>query len=131
MAISKGSEILYKDIVDELDKKVNATDVLSLEEIQASTDVTGKIASAEAVRDSLSVSSYHNDGESIVIKIPPNFVIIITADGSDNHYLGLVAGYALTTIISKGYTIDNISISADRGEITLPRHSWYRYMIIK
>lgn len=131
MAIERNSEILYTDITGELDKKVNTTDVISLKEIQAGTDLTGKVASAEAVRDSLSVSSYHNDGESIVIKIPPNFVIIITADGSDNHYLELVAGYVLTTIVSKGYTTNDISISAGRGEITLPRSSWYRYMIIK
>lgn len=131
MAIEKDRPIKATEIASALNGKVNTSDVLTLSSIRDSIDLTGKIPSAEAIRDSLSVSSYHNDGTDITIKIPPNFVVILAGDGSDNCYLGLAAGYVLATIVSKGYTSADISMDAGRGEITLPRYGWYRYMIIK
>ena len=131
MAISQNDPIKATEVVDALNKKVNTSDVLTLSSIRDSTDLTGKVPSAEALRDTLTISNYHNEGERITIKIPPNFVIIIAGDGNDNCYLGMTAGYVLKAIVSVGYTSASISIDADRGEVTLPVYGWYRYMIIK
>lgn len=131
MAIEKDKPIVATEIVDALNKKVNTSDVLTLSSIRDSIDLTGKIPSAEAIRDTLTVSSYHNDGQNITIKVPPNFVIILAADGSDSCYLGMIAGYVLETIISVGFSSTGIIVNADRGEITLPVSGWYRYILIK
>lgn len=42
-----------KTVEAELDEKVNHSDVLSFEEIAASTDLMGKVASAQALRDAV------------------------------------------------------------------------------
>ena len=131
MAISQNDPIKATEVVDALNKKVNTSDVLTLSSIRDSTDLTGKVPSAGAIRDTLTVSNYHNNGENVTIKVPPNFVIIITGDGNDNCYLGMTAGYVLKAIVSVGYKSADISIDAERGEVTLPFSSWYRYMIIK
>ena len=57
------SEKLVKDA---LDTKVNTANVLTLEEIQATTDLTGKVASASAVKSlkELKVSGYSGYLES-------------------------------------------------------------------
>ena len=131
MAIEKDKPIIATEIVSALNGKVNTSDVLALSGIRDIPDLTGKIPSAEAIRDTLIVSSYHNEGEHVTIRIPPNFVIILAADGNDNRYLGMVAGYTVETIVSTGYTSADIRINVDRGEVTLPVSGWYRYMIIK
>lgn len=131
MAIEKDKPIVATEIVSALNGKVNTSDALTLSGIRDSMDLTGKVASAEAVRDTLTVSSYHNEGDRITIKIPPNFIIILAGDGSDSCYLGMVAGYVLETIVSVGFTSTNIIVNAERGEVVLPVSGWYRYMIIK
>ncbi len=131
MAIEKDKPIVATEIVSALNKKINYSDCLTLSEIKDSPDLTGKIPSAEAIRDTLTVSSYHNEGEHITVKIPPNFIIILAGDGSDSCYLGMVAGYVLETIVSVGFTSTSIIVNAERGEVTLPVSGWYRYMIIK
>lgn len=131
MAIERDKPIVATEVVAALNKKVNTSDVLTLSGIRDSIDLTGKIPSAEAIRDTLTVSSYHNDGQSITIKVPPNFVIILAADGSDSCYLGMIAGYVLETIISVGFSSTGIIVNAERGEITLPVSGWYRYILIK
>ena len=131
MAVSQNDPIKAIEVVDALSEKVNTFDVLTLSSIRDSTDLTGKVPSAGAIRDTLTVSNYHNNGENVTIKIPPNFIIILAGDGNDNCYLGMIAGYVLETIVSVGYTSADISIDAERGEVTLPSSSWYRYMIIK
>lgn len=47
MAISQNDPIKATEIVDALDKKVNTSDILTLEEVEAGTNLIGKIASAE------------------------------------------------------------------------------------
>ena len=131
MALEKDKPIVATEIVSALNKKINYSDCLTLSGIRDGTDLTGKIPSAEAIRDTLTVSNYHNEGENVTIKIPSNFIIILAGDGSDSCYLGMVAGYVLETIVSAGFTGTSIIVNADRGEVTLPVSGWYRYMIIK
>ena len=131
MAISQNDPIKATEITSVLNGKVNTSDVLTLSSIRDDINLTGKIPSAEAIKDILSVSGYHNEGTNITIKIPPNFIIILAGDGNNDCYLGMVAGYALETIVSVGYTSANIVVNAERGEVTLPFSGWYRYMIIK
>ena len=71
MAIERDKPIIATEITSALNGKVNTSDVLTLSSIRDSTDLTGKIPSVEATRDTLVVSNYHNEGESITIKIPP------------------------------------------------------------
>ena len=131
MAIEKDKPIIATEIVSALNRKVNTSDVLTLSSIRDDADLTGKIPSAEAIKDILSVSGYHNEGTNITIKIPPNFIIILAGDGNNDCYLGMIAGYVLETIVSVGFTSTNIIVNAERGEVTLPVSGWYRYMIIK
>ena len=119
MAISQNDPIKATEVVDALNKKVNTSDVLTLSSIRDSTDLTGKVPSAEAIRDTLTISNYHNEGERITIKIPPNFVIILAGDGNDSCYLRMIAGYVLETIVSVGYTSAGISIDAERRDDTI------------
>ena len=51
MAIEKDKSIVATEVVDALNKKVNTSDVLTLGEIQESTDLTGKVASAGALKE--------------------------------------------------------------------------------
>lgn len=131
MAIEKDKPIIATEIVSALNRKVNTSDVLTLSSIRDDADLTGKIPSAEAIKNILSVSGYHNEGTNITVKIPPNFIIILAGDGNNDCYLGMIAGYVLETIVSVGFTSTNIIVNAERGEVTLPVSGWYRYMIIK
>lgn len=47
MAIEKDKPIIATEIVDALNEKVSTSDILTWEEVEAGTDLTGKIASAE------------------------------------------------------------------------------------
>lgn len=51
MAIEKGKSIEANDITKALNTKVNTSDVLSLEDIQDTSDLTGKVASASSVKN--------------------------------------------------------------------------------
>lgn len=50
MAFEQNKPIEIQDVETELGKKVNTSDVLSLEGIQSGTDLTGKVASASALK---------------------------------------------------------------------------------
>ena len=58
------ADVTYVD--GELAKKVNYTDSLTYEEIMATTDLTNKVASASAVKDTCIVPNY-SDSNSIVV----------------------------------------------------------------
>ncbi len=47
MAIEKDNPIVATEIVDALNEKVSTSDILTLEEVEAGKNLTGKIASAE------------------------------------------------------------------------------------
>ena len=50
MAFEQNQKIEIEDVKTELGKKVNTSSVRTIEEIQATTDLTGKIASASALK---------------------------------------------------------------------------------
>lgn len=69
---------------------------LTLEEIQATTDLTGKIASASALKDFVkhkTVSVTTNQNGSALIDMSPDYIIIISA-------FSLSAGYKLVPVVS-------------------------------
>ena len=53
MAFEQNRKIEIEDVKTELGKKVNTADVRTIEEIQATTDLTGKVASADALKQAL------------------------------------------------------------------------------
>ena len=75
MAISQNDSIKATEVVDALDKKVNTSDVLALWEIEAGTDLTGKVASASITRDGflfkrdLPDMQYIKTGKLVVVKV--------------------------------------------------------------
>ena len=114
-----------------LDTKVNTSNVLTLEEIQATTDLAGKVASAKALHDSLSMFGYHDAGSSLSFKVPANFMLFIAGDGNSHYFLGLVGGYTVKTLTSDNSFESNIRLNSENGILTLPSDSWYYYSIIK
>lgn len=132
MAISQNSKILAKDIKDELDRKANATDVLSLEEIRASTDLAGKIASASALKATLVDFKYHIDGDSLSFKAPEMGVLIINGSGNNDYYIGTIKyGKNLDKVVSNNAYDSSIEVDKSSKVITLPTSGWYTYVIIK
>ena len=63
MAFEQNQRIEIEDVKTELGKKVNTANVLTLEEIQATTDLTGKVASASSAKE-LNNNKYHVYGLS-------------------------------------------------------------------
>lgn len=53
MAFEKNQKIEIEDVKNKLNGKVNTSDVLTLTDIQTSTDLTGKVASASALKQAL------------------------------------------------------------------------------
>ena len=51
MAFEQNKRIEIQDVKDKLDGKVSTANVLTLEGIQAATDLTGKVASASALKE--------------------------------------------------------------------------------
>ena len=51
MAFEQNKPIKIQDVKDKLNEKVNTSDVLTLAQIRSSTDLTGKVASASALKE--------------------------------------------------------------------------------
>lgn len=85
-SISKNNEAVNQ-IKGDMDTKANKSDVLSLEEIQASTDLSGKIASASSVNELCSAttlfSDYVTSGNTYTIPDISNFKLI---EITNNYY---------------------------------------------
>lgn len=86
------SEKLVKDA---LDTKVNTTDVLTYEKIMASTDLTGKIASAGALKKAAIREKHYMDmtvdsaGNIYFVDIPTATNIILSIVSPQNYTFGL------------------------------------------
>ena len=74
----------------DMDTKANKTDVLSLEEIQASTDLSGKIASASALKSLITIEDvvFTADNYGLYRKSTPYYVI-----SNNQNYLILSANH--------------------------------------
>ena len=53
MAFEQNKPIELEDVKKKLDEKVGTSDITTLSEIQSSTDLTGKVASADALKQAL------------------------------------------------------------------------------
>ena len=86
-----------------LDTKVNTANVLTYEEIMSSTDLSGKIASAGALRRIASVFDFHVDGESLSLTILDSCLVVINGAGNNFYYIGIIFAHnALDMLISDG-----------------------------
>lgn len=61
MAFEQNKPIEIQDVKDKLNGKVSTSDVLTLTDIQASTDLTGKVASASALKQTLIKEKLYTD----------------------------------------------------------------------
>ena len=98
MAISQNDPIKATEVAAALDKKVNTSDVLTLAEIQAITDLTGKVASASVIKDSaltikyVPTAKYIQFGKLVVVKF--------NAAISDDVYTGLPKPVDYSTVVT-------------------------------
>ena len=112
-----------------LDTKVNTANVLSLEEIQASTDLTGKIASASVIKDSVftiknvSTAKYIQFGKLVVVKFaavisedvftslpsPSQFIVITLRDNNNGKFASFYMDNdaVIKTYMATNYTPGN------------------------
>lgn len=139
-SISKNNEAVNQ-LKTDMDTKANKTDVLSLEEIQASTYLTGKIASASSVKSIdtrlSNLNSYAiNSGAKTNIKLSGfGFnTINIFYFGSFNTSTGYITGhfYRSSEAITENdvYKFSNgtlskvtATVSSDNNSITIPIYS--------
>lgn len=114
----------------------NAVNTCSLtyEEIMATTDLSGKVASASALKNIASRGFYHNDGESLSVVINSPCLIIIRGDGNTSYYIGMIArnGYSnILEIISSGSYGSNLSYNKSTRTLSLPKGGWYECLIVQ
>ena len=98
MAITQNGVIYHKDITAALDGKIDKASSLTLEEIQESTDLTGKVVSAGTIRDTvftvkeLPFARYIQFGKLVVVRF--------NAAISDDVYTGLPRPVDYFTVIT-------------------------------
>ena len=74
MAFEQNKPIEIQDVKDKLDGKVSTSDVISYEEIKASTDLSGKVPSASAIVNKCSCVTYgFANNDTIIITLPFSF----------------------------------------------------------
>lgn len=130
MVINKGTKIentQINKVYSELEKKINYTDALSLEEIQATTNLTGKVASASALINKSNIN-YHVRGDSLSIKITKNAFVAIAGSGNDFYYFGVSTPYGINKLSSDGVFDSDIDVS--NGYLILPTNYYYYYAIL-
>lgn len=127
-------KIYLKTEVDtKVDTKANKSDVLTLEEIQASPDLTGKIASASALSKTLPISGFHHDGVSLQVSIIKPCVIILKGNGDSTHIIGFIpqlSESSISVVISNGTYDTSISYNSSTNMLTLPTSGEYTYIIL-
>ncbi len=134
MAFEKDKKIEIEDVKTELSKKVSTSDVLSYEAIKASTDPSGKVASAEALENVISRGNYHSEGETLNIAIKSPCLIVIKGDGNTSYYVGMITrpGYSgIIKILSDDNYDSRLSYNKSTGTLSLPTEGWYEYVIIQ
>ena len=120
-------------VQSKLDTKINYTDSLPYEEIMASTDLSGKVASASALKNIISRGLYHEDGKSLSVVINRPCLIVIRGDGNDNYYIGMIArsGYSnIVKILSNNIYDSKLSYNKSTGTLSLPTGGWYEVIIV-
>lgn len=91
MAFEQNKPIEIQDVKDKLDEKVNTSDIAALGEIQSSTDLTGKVASADALKQALIKEKLYTNmgvdsaGNIYFEDIPSNEYIILSVVSQQNY----------------------------------------------
>ena len=124
---------LKTEVDAKIDIKVNKSDVLTLEEIQASPDLTGKIASASALSKTLPTSGCHHDGVPLQVLIIKPCVIILKGNEDSTHIVGFIpqlSENSISVVISSGTYDTSISYNSSTNMLTLPTSGEYAYIIL-
>lgn len=124
MAISQNDPIKATEVAAALDKKVNTSDVLTLAEIKAAEDLTGKIADATAVRTTEFSSSRKIRFGRMVTLADGSVGFVICRAASTIHVVLAVAyfyGFSMSVIeLYKSswvsYTVSDNKITFSDGE---------------
>ncbi len=127
-----GDIIHAKDVTDELDKKVNTSDVLSFEEIQATTDLTGRVASADSIKSLqnktlLGYTAFIGNGQTHTLKIYNSNLFIFCGMGDSKDQYGI---WYVTTDVYKilgDVTTLIITSSSDKVVTITNRIGWDTY----
>lgn len=129
MAFEQNQKIEIEDVKTELGKKVNTANVLTLEVIQATTDLTGKVASASVIKDgvltikNVSTAKYIQFGKLVVVKFaatisgdvftglpsPSQFLVITLRDNDNGKFASFYmdGDAVIKTYLATNYTPGN------------------------
>lgn len=137
---AKKQSVINAEVLTALGAKINYTDALTLEEIEASTDLSNKVAAAaavETIKESLSTKTEHipvavprNGTASVYVPFPNGRRLFAVSHNSDGPLRGLYLLYdantvmpiiipsALTVTISNGtLTVVSTSSSTANGVV--------------
>lgn len=129
MAFEQNKPIEIQDVKDKLGGKVSTSDVLTLTDIQASTDLTGKVASASVIKDGVltirdvPTARYIQFGKLVVVRFaatisddvytglpdPAQFIIITLRDNTNGNFASfyMEGGAVIKTYKATNYTPGN------------------------
>ena len=118
----------------DMNTKANKTDVLSLEEIQASTDLSGKIASASSVNelDSRIYSDIISSNSSKIIHFPRISAIVCISRVDKNIYSFYAIDYWSNAAQLIGGNSTNITLTKEAlsNEVTISNNIGYSVAVI-
>ena len=119
-----------------LTDKVNTSDVLSLEEIEASSDLLGKVASAEAIKNvaeilphKMNVAFGALSGLVSTIEVPATSNIVFVFYRNSNAIYALDGSSNVQEIVA-GSSITNISVNTSASTITVTRNNSYSGIVM-
>ena len=106
---------------------------LTLEEIQATTSLTGKVASASALKNIVPYGRFHSEGQSLSVVVNSPCLVIINGSGNNNYYVGVIARIdvgGINALISNNIYDSDISYNEKTHTITFPTKGWYEIFIV-
>lgn len=119
MVIERDRSIVATEIVNALNKKVNTSDVLTLKEIKAAEDLTGKIADAAAVRTTeLSSSRKTHFNRTVTLVSGSVGFIICRAAGTIHAVLAVAYFYGYSMSVIELYKSSWMSYTVSGNEVT-------------
>ena len=131
MAFEQNKPIKIQDVKDKLDEKINTSDISTLSEIQSSTDLTGKVASASVIKDGVltikdvPTARYIQFGKLVVVRFnaairedvytglpkPVDYNIVVTFRDENNGKFAsfyMDSDAVIKTYLATNYTPGNI-----------------------
>lgn len=117
-----------------LDTKVNTANVLSLEEIMATTDLTGKVASAGSVKNKASaITGRFGPNITFAVPIPNALLQVLFIDTFSSCGLYIIRYESSSSLfILPVKPIDNMTVTASNGSVMLTNNQSFGgdYLVI-